>query len=256
MSLSEYKNFSRELALLSGDLICKYYFRNDLLVDQKADESPVTIADREAERLIREQIEKHYPDHGIIGEEFGNVREDAEFVWVLDPIDGTISFAAGCPLFGTLICLMQGGRPILGVIHQPVLKQLCIGTPEETRINDEPVRVRSCLSLDQATLLTTDVKNIARHKSIAGYAALAEKSKIVRTWGDCYGYLLLARGGADIMMDPIMNPWDLLALVPIIQGAGGAISSWEGGDVLQSNSCVATAKEIHQEVIKILNQAD
>jgi len=253
MDWTQERRFLRRLAAESGQVIAPYFGDPKLTVDAKSDRTPVTVADRLAEVRMRELIHEQFPGHGIIGEEFGTEREDAEFVWVLDPIDGTKAFVTGCPLFGTLIALLHQGEPVLGAIHQPILKQLCIGDGTSTTLNDEPVRMRSVANLSEATLLYTERGLIAEHQNLSRFEALEARCKIVRTWGDCYGYLLLAWGFADIMVDPVMKPWDFLPLVPIIRGAGGVISNWQGGDVLSSASVVAAAPNLHSEVIATLN---
>jgi len=249
-----YRDFLVELATASGDLIRPYFGAADLQVDLKADETIVTKADRDAEALMREAILKRFPDHGILGEEYGAERPDAEFVWVLDPIDGTISFASASPLFGTLIALEHNGRPVLGCIHQPVLRQLLIGDNETATLNGAPVHVCHTPSLSQATLLITDVVDVPKHQNGPAFDALLKDVKIVRTWGDCYGYLLLSTGHADIMGDPIMNPWDIAALIPIVQGAGGVITDWQGRDANGADSILAaTNPTLHAEVVRRLN---
>ena len=253
MNLQEYIRFFHTLAETSAEVIRPYFFNPELSVEYKADKSPVTIADREAEKAIRSLINKQYPRHGIIGEEFGNEKADAEFVWTLDPIDGTIAFTTGVPLFGTLIGLLHHRQPIAGMIHQPVTDLTCIGTSEQTTLNGRPVKVRSVSSLKNATLLTTDIKNVKAHRNYPSFQNLIDRVDIFRTWADCYGYLLVACGYADIMVDPIMHEWDKLPLIPIIQGAGGTITGWERDDVLQANSCVAAAPTLHSRVIEILN---
>lgn len=202
---------------------------------------------------MRELIARRFPDHGIIGEEFGKERENAEFVWVLDPIDGTVSFTSSCPLFGTLIGLLHEGRPRLGAIHQPVLGQLCIGNGRETTLNETRVAMRDTRTLDRAVLLTTDIANVRRHQDGHRFERLAAATQLFRTWGDCYGYLLLVSGGADIMLDPVMHPWDLLPLIPIIEGAGGIITGWSGEDAATATSCIAAGGPLHSQVIKLLN---
>jgi myo-inositol-1(or 4)-monophosphatase len=242
-----------ELAAESGAFIRPLFGHRGLAVESKADHSPVTAADRGAEELMRKLIAKRFPEHGIIGEEFGNEREDAEFVWVLDPIDGTKSFITGVPLWGTLIALLHQGQPILGCIHQPVLGQLVLGDGTTTTINGRPTRVRTCASLSEATVLTSDPVNPAKYQNGAAFEKLATQAKLCRTWGDCYGYLLVATGFADVMMDPIMNPWDIAALVPVIRGAGGIITDWKGGSPYPAESTVAAAPELHAKVIAALN---
>ncbi len=246
--------FMQTLADKSAAVIEPYFAHPELEVETKADATPVTKADRAAERVMRDHIAKHYPGHGIIGEEYGDESTDAEFVWVLDPIDGTKSFAAGCPLFGTLIALLHHGQPIAGVINQPVLKQFCFGDNEQTSLNGKPVRMRYCPKLQDATILTTDIASIHRHQDGAAFETLLDSTGMFRTWGDCYGYLLLACGWADIMLDPIMNKHDYLALLPVIRGAGGIITTWQGKDPLGGQSIVAASKYIHGRCIEILNE--
>ena len=250
----EFIRFIRRLADESALVIKPHFAALNFEVEIKEDETPVTIADRQAEAVMRSLIRKVFPDHGIIGEEFGSENEDAEFVWILDPIDGTISFASGCPLFGTLICLLYQEQPILGVINQPILDLYCLGDNNHTTVNGTEVHMRSVGKLSEATLLTTDVLSIAEYQDNVGFETLARKTKYLRTWGDCYGYLLLASGGADIMLDPIMNPWDILPVIPIIQGAEGVITSWDGSDAVRGTSCVAANKRLHPIVMEILNR--
>ncbi len=254
IKLEIYIKFVHQLVEASAEIIRPYYMSPELEIDLKADETPVTQADRTAEEKLRYIIRKTYPDHGIIGEEFGTENETAEFVWVIDPIDGTKSFAAGCPLFGTLIGLLHQGEPILGTIHQPILDQVCIGTKEKTTLNGQSITMRPTSDLRQAVLLTTDIANIVNNQSKDNFEKVMGRVRLFRTWGDCYGYLLLAAGGADIMLDPIMNPWDLLPLVPIIQGAKGMITTWTGEQISGiATSSVAANKDLHRQVIDILN---
>ncbi|WP_419167885.1 histidinol-phosphatase [Candidatus Palauibacter sp.] len=247
------RDFAAELAEASGRAIAGMFRHPDLAVESKEDDSPVTVADRYAEALLRERILDRFPDHGIVGEEFGTKDEDAEYVWVLDPIDGTISFVAGVPLFGTLIGLLHEGEPVLGVIHQPITRELAIGTASGTTVNGEVVRVREDRSLAEAMLLTTDPGAVGEHRDLAGFETLWSRAARYRGWGDCYGYLMVASGRADIMLDPIMHPWDIAALVPVVRGAGGVITTWEGADPIGGASTVAAAPGLHREVMEILN---
>jgi myo-inositol-1(or 4)-monophosphatase len=254
MNLAPFRAFMIDLAKRSGDLIRPYFGASDLQIDLKSDQTIVTKADRDAEALMREMICRQFPDHGILGEEYGEERAGAEFVWVLDPIDGTISFASASPLFGTLIALMHNGEPVLGCIHQPVLRQMLIGDNKTSTLNDRRVRVRIGRPLAEATLLVTDVVDVAKHQDGAAFDALMQEVKLVRTWGDCYGYLLLATGHADVMCDPIMNPWDIAALIPVVSGAGGVITDWQGKDAVGAASIVATTgSDLHAGVISRLN---
>ncbi len=251
---NQYLEFIKELTEKSGAIIRKQYRSPSLHVESKADTSPVTETDRAAEKLLRTEITRRYPEHGIVGEEYGEENPSAEFVWMLDPIDGTKSFVAGCPLFGTLICLLYQGRPIVGAIHQAISGDLCLGDGSATYLNGEQTRVRECKSLSAATLLSTDYLDIARYQSEEKFRALIDQVNIFRTWGDCYGYLLLAGGFADIMCDPIMNTWDLMALIPIIEGAGGVISSWDGKDAVSAKSCLAAGPDLHPQLVDLLSK--
>lgn len=248
----ELAEFCQILAIESGRII-RSYFRSEFSIETKPDSTPVTIADKKTEEKMREMIMKAYPDHGIIGEEFGDYNTGAEYQWVLDPIDGTKSFICGAVNFGTLIALMKNEEPLLGVFVQPVLNEFLIGDNEITLLNGQPVNVRPCNNLKDAVLLTTCHVNIAKYQNKDKFDNLISKVKLYRNWGDCYGYYLLATGYADIMIDPIMSLWDLMALIPIINGAGGIITDYHGGNPVHGNSIIAAHKGIHSEVIKILN---
>ena len=252
IKLEEVKHFTRHLADLSGDVI-KKYFRTNIKIDSKSDSSPVTIADKQAEEIMRESIMKEFPEHGILGEEFGTYNENAEYQWVLDPIDGTKSFICGTVTFGTLIALLKNGKPILGVINQPILKEYLIGDNHTSTLNGEIVSVRECDDLSKAVLLTTDHINIKKYQNIEKFNKLINKVKIYRNWGDCYGYYLVATGFADVMIDPIMSPWDKLALIPVIKGAGGIITDYHGNDPIEGEDIIASTPKLHQMIISELN---
>ena len=249
MDLTPYRTFIHELARESGEFIKPLFGQAGLAVERKDDQSPVTAADRGAEELLRARIAQRFPAHGIIGEEHGSDRPDAEWVWVLDPIDGTKSFITGVPLWGTLIALTHQGQPVLGCIHQPILDQLMIGDGQTTTLNGQAVRARPCPKLSEATLLFSDTFTPPAHPSCQPFDDLRRHVRLARTWGDCYGYLLLASGRADVMMDPIMNPWDIAALVPIVRGAGGVITDWNGGPAYPASSTIAAGSaELHRQV--------
>jgi myo-inositol-1(or 4)-monophosphatase len=261
MNLQPFLDFTQELAHESARVILPYY-GHECELEWKADDSPVTIADREAERVMRGLIEKRFPDHGIIGEEMGNDRPDAEWVWILDPIDGTKSFISGVPLFGTLIGLLHDGKPVVGCINQPVLNQLLIGDNARTTLNGKPVRARSTPTLKAATVLTTDPLRPHQCRDGRAYDRVACAAGMLRTWGDCYGYLLVSCGFADVMLDPRMASWDLLPLLPCVRGAGALVSDWNGNEIAPLNpdapeaksySCVAAVPELHTLVVEMLN---
>lgn len=253
MDLTPYRAFMSELARASGEFIRPHFGDPTLAVERKADATPVTVADKGAEELMRRLIAQRYPTHGIIGEEHGAERGDSEFVWMLDPIDGTKSFITGVPLWGTLIALLHQGQPVLGCIHQPALQQLVIGDGTTTTLNGAPVRCRPTTRLADATLLTCDWLTPAQYQDAAAFDRLAKSAKLCRTWGDAYAYLLLATGWADVVVDPVMNPWDIAALVPVIRGAGGVITDWSGGPAYPASSTVAAATpELHAAALAIL----
>jgi histidinol phosphatase-like enzyme (inositol monophosphatase family) len=262
MNLQPYLDFTQELAAAAADVILPYYGQTECGLESKDDDSPVTLADRGAEEVMRAMIEKKFPNHGIVGEEYGAQNADAEWVWILDPVDGTKSFIASVPLFGTLIGLLHYGKPVVGCINQPVLNQLLIGDNETTRLNGKKVCVKPTTDISKSLLLTTDP--IRPHKFYDGacFDKLARQALTVRSWGDCYGYLLLSCGWADIMLDPKMAAWDLLPLIPCVQGAGAKVSTWEGNEIPMFDpsrgeekmfSCIATNPELHPQIVDILN---
>ncbi|NUN08900.1 MAG: inositol monophosphatase family protein [Ignavibacteriaceae bacterium] len=253
METGEIKNFMKLLAVESGAIV-KKYFRQEIAIESKQDESPVTIADKKAEEVLRELIMKEFPAHGIIGEEFGTQNSDAEYKWILDPIDGTKSFISGTVTFGTLIALTKNDHPIAGVINQPVLGEFLFGDNLNCELNDRPVKMRGARELNECTLLSTDHLHFEKYRDPVKYNDLIHRVKLYRNWGDCYGYYLLATGYADIMIDPIMHVWDTMAVVPIIRGAGGELTDYYGNDVLKGDSVIAAQPEIINKVLEILNK--
>lgn len=252
--MNEFIEFSKLLAQQSQNIILDYYNRNSLEIDFKSDHSPVTLADRESEKIMREMIHRHFPDHGIRGEEFGVENNNAEYVWVLDPIDGTKSFINHIPLFGTLIALLKNQTPILGIINLPVQNELIIGVKDQpTRLNDQILKPQSVDQLDQALLLCTDIKDAYIHQNGQAMTDLIKKVRLFRTWGDCFMYAQLVRGYGDIVVDAIMNDWDIQALIPIVEGVGYKITDYQGEDAKSANSIVAASPSIHSKVIEFLN---
>jgi inositol-phosphate phosphatase/L-galactose 1-phosphate phosphatase/histidinol-phosphatase len=211
--------------------IAARYFRTPVAIDDKADQSPVTIADREAETAMRDILERHVPEHGVFGEEHGAVRTDAEYVWVLDPIDGTKAFITGLPIFGTLIALLHRGRPVMGVIDQPILKERWLGVEgQRSTLNGQPISVRACPSLANAYMYST--APIMFPGSYAKpHEALTKKVKLFRWGGDCYAYGLLASGHVDLVVEASLQLYDFAALVPVVKGAGGLMTDWRGKEL-------------------------
>ena len=215
------------LADAAGD-IARRYFRKKIGVQQKADRSPVTIADRAAEKAMRRLIEIAFPFDGIVGEEFGARNADADYVWVLDPIDGTKSFISGVPLFGTLIALTYRGRPVLGVIDQPVQRERWLGAAgRKTTFNGRAIKTRRCAGLGAATLYATAPEMFAKRNATA-FERLRRKVKLARFGADCYAYGLLASGFIDLVVEADLKPYDFCALLPVIEGAGGRMTDWQG----------------------------
>jgi inositol-phosphate phosphatase/L-galactose 1-phosphate phosphatase/histidinol-phosphatase len=242
------------MADASGDIL-RRYFRKDIRFDDKADLTPVTAADREVEKLLRGMIEDHFPDHGIVGEEFGAVREDAEYVWVLDPIDGTSGFVTGKPLFGTLIGCVHRGAPLFGVIDHPALRERWTGGAGiPTTFNGKRVRVRPCARISDAMLYATTPHMFVGADAYA-FEALCEAVKRPQYGADCYAYALLASGFVDLVVEAGMKPCDYCALAPVVQAAGGIMTDWEGRPLtLGSDGRVIAAgdERMHASALKIL----
>jgi inositol-phosphate phosphatase / L-galactose 1-phosphate phosphatase / histidinol-phosphatase len=219
-----------ELAALARPIVLQH-FRRPLAVDTKPDLSPVTIADRAAEAAMRAAITRAFPDHGIIGEEHGRERADAEFVWVLDPIDGTKSFITGKPLFGTLIALTWRGRPVVGVIDMPALGECWCGADDRTTtLNGGPVTSRACDDLAQAMLYAT-TPHMFRGADEAAFARLVGAVRHALYGADCYAYALIAGGWSDLGVEAQLQPYDFCALVPVVEGAGGVMTDWQGNQL-------------------------
>jgi inositol-phosphate phosphatase / L-galactose 1-phosphate phosphatase / histidinol-phosphatase len=241
VTLDGFLALAGELADAAGAAI-RPAFRTRLAVDDKPDLSPVTAADRAAEAAMRRLIEARFPAHGIIGEEFGRVREAAELVWVLDPIDGTKSFISGVPLFGTLIALTEGGRPLLGIIDQPISRERWVGAVgRPTTLNGAPIHCRTCRSLAAATLFAT-TPDMFKGEDAAAFARVSAAAKLVRFGADCYAYGLVATGFVDLVVEASLKPYDFCAMVAIVEGAGGVASDWQGRALdLASDGRVAIA---------------
>ena len=218
---------ARRLADAAGAAI-RPFFRTRFATESKADDSPVTQADRAAEAAMRAILEAERPGDGIIGEEYGNAGEGADRQWVLDPIDGTRSFIAGRPIFGTLIALMEGGRPVLGVIDQPIAGERWIGARyQPTTFNDRPVSTRACTELADAYLATTGPSCFASDE-LARFDQVRAAAKGALWGGDCYNYALLASGHVDLVVESGLKLYDFAALVPVVEGAGGRMCDWHG----------------------------
>lgn len=251
---------ARQLAETSREVIARH-FRTRLDVDSKTDESPVTVADRETEAALRQVLAERHPEHGIVGEEHGIERPDAEFVWVLDPIDGTKSFVTGSPLFGTLVALKHGDRPILGVIDMPMLNERWVGAAGHgTTFTDargtHDARCRPCTELSQALLRTTSLSMFEEDPGdLPALRRVMEKVKVTVWGGDCYCYGLLASGFQDLVIEASLQNYDFMALIPVVEGAGGIATDWRGGPLgLESDGRVVMAGDpaIHAAALELL----
>jgi len=242
-----------EIARIGGEYTLKY-FKKDIEILIKEDDSPVTAADRETEQLIRKHIRERYPEHGIIGEEYGRINEESEVQWVLDPIDGTKSFIHGVPLYTTLIGIMIKNEPVAGVIYAPALDELCAaGKGLGATYNGSPCRVSETKSPENATLLVTEIDRFRLCGMQNEFQELLSATKLHRTWGDAYGHMLVATGRADIMFDPLLNIWDAAALLPVIQEAGGIFADTAGNETIHTGNGFSTNKQLFPFVKNILD---
>ena len=238
-------------------VVIRRHFRTPVTVDRKSDNTPVTIADRDAEAAMRALITETYPDHGIIGEEFGNTAGTSSLTWVLDPIDGTKSFISGRPIFGTLIAVVRDGTPILGIIDQPILDERWIGAEgHKTQFNGKIATTRSCKALDDAMANSTS-PDLFTGPDVAKFGNLTEAVWHMQFGGDCYAYAMLALGHLDLVVEADLKPFDFCALAPVVSGAGGMITDWRGQPLtLESDGRVAAAGDpsLMPAVLKILGR--
>lgn len=250
--------FALEAARMAGDITLKYFHAPDLAVERKADDSPVTLADREAESYLRERIHESFPQDAIIGEEWGISGGGNGFCWILDPIDGTKSFIHGVPLYATLIGLEYQGEAVLGIDRIPALDECVYATRgggawyQKGRRAPQPARVSQCQQLSQAAWVTSEVVNFHKVGRRNAYHRLEDATRLARTWGDGYGYLLVATGRVDFMIDPLMEVWDAAAIQPIIEEAGGKFTDWQGRPTFTSGNGIGSNGWLHDDILEIL----
>src|SRR5689334_9438235 len=252
---AEFLALAERLADASGKIV-RRYFRTGVEIITKADASPVTIADRETEQALRQLVKLAYPSHGLLGEEFPPERADAEFVWIFDPIDGTKSFITGRPLFGTLIALLHRGKPILGVIDHPAIGERWIGASgHPTTFQGKPVKVRSCADIGKAVLAASSPHMFGTEAAAEAFARVQRKAGLTLYGADCYAYGLVASGFHDLVVEANNGIHDFLPLVPVVEGAGGIITDWEGKPLgVKSGDKVLAAgdKRIYDAALKLI----
>ena len=258
MTVIDFTAFIGRLATASGETILPF-FRTSLSIDNKSasDFDPVTEADRAAEAVMRRLIKANFPQHGIVGEEFGNEREDAEYVWVLDPIDGTKSFIAGFPIWGTLIALLHKGTPVFGMMHQPYIGERFSGDFWLGAI----YRAVRRAAADGAALRVAEGSDLLHHKPPLDerrdreiFGRVESAVKLSRYGGDCYSYCMLAAGHLDLVVETELKPYDIAALIPIVTGAGGVVTNWEGKPAQSGGRIVAAGDpRVHEAALKLLN---
>ena len=254
--LKELLQFAVELSRGAGDLSLQY-FRKRPETSTKADGSYVTIADRQAETFLRKQIAQRFPDDGFLGEEEGETMGRSGRRWIVDPIDGTFAFVHGVPFYGVLIALEVDGELSVGVVNMPALGEIVSAAKGVgCFLNGEPTRVSTTRELKDGLLLSTDFAVCARYGFGPAVEGLQARAKTSRTWGDCYGYVLVATGRADVMLDPVMNLWDCAPLLPIMEEAGGTFTDWRGERTVSGGNSIATNGLLFDEVMEMVATKD
>lgn len=240
--MSEYTEFLPQAVRIAEEAaaIAASYFRQALLIETKADHSPVTIADKKGEEHIREELAKNFPGHGIIGEEFGSEALDADFVWSIDPIDGTRSFIRGIPLFGTLLGLLHRRRVVMGIMVLPILEETYTAVlGKGTFCNEQRMHVSATQVLESAVVSVGDVNCFEAAGKMPYMHKVMESAELVRGYTDCFGHSLLLRGAIDAMIDPVVAPWDVIPIACLVQEAGGEFFDFDGGQTLQTTSFIS-----------------
>lgn len=243
-----------KLARDAGEITLKYFQNADLTVEAKQDESPVTIADRETEQFIRAEVARLFPGDKVIGEEFGEgPGEPGARRWIVDPIDGTKSFVQGVPLYGVMIGVEENGEMVAGAVFIPPLNDMVVaGRGEGCWWNGKPARVSKTDTLEKAFIVTTDIANHYKQGKGAAWNELCANTRLMRTWGDCYGHILVATGRADAMFDPQMNPWDCAALMTILTEAGGTFTDYQGNQTVYGADAFSTNGLLLEQALQII----
>lgn len=253
--LRSYLDFAIETAWEAGQLTLGF-FQTDLRPDFKTDDSPVTIADRKAEELIRGRIEARYPNHAVIGEEFGGLEESEGFShrWVVDPIDGTRSFIRGVPFYAVLIGLEIEGKAQVGVAHFPAMgEMIAAASGKGCHWNGRLTRVSATKRLKDGVAVHSDTASFAKYGRAEAWERIKQVAGYRAGWCDAYGYLLVATGRAELMLDPVMNPWDCGAFIPILEEAGGYFGDWQGNPTIYGGEAMGTTQTLLPEVLRLIN---
>jgi histidinol-phosphatase len=255
-TLSDLREFAAELAWQAGKLTLRY-FQTDFRTEFKEDQSPVTIADRQAERLMREMIEQRYPQHSILGEEEGETRAGASFRWIIDPIDGTKTFVCGVPFYAVLVGLEREGEAVVGAINIPATGELLhAALGHGCSWNGRRAHVSEVPNLGDALLACTDMSSMSKYGRAGAFGRLSAATKLQRTWGDAYGYVLVATGRAELMLDPIVSVWDCAALLPVVAEAGGTFTDWSGVPTIHAGEALATNGLVFDEVRRLIGERE
>lgn len=248
-SIQTFLDFALDAAWRAGQLTLAY-FNTGTSAEWKPDTSPVTIADRSAEQLLRKAVEDRFPDHAIVGEEFGSTDRDSTHRWFIDPIDGTQSFIRGVPLYGVMLGLEISGEIVVGVVVFPgVGETVSAAVGLGCRWNGRPARVSQTTGLGEALVCYTDVASLEKRRG-AAWERLKARTRLQRGWSDCYGHALVATGRAEVMLDPIMNPWDCAALLPIVREAGGTFTDWNGRVTIAGGHAISTNGVLFDQVME------
>ncbi|HMQ32285.1 MAG TPA: inositol monophosphatase family protein [Chloroflexaceae bacterium] len=251
--LRELLDFAHTIAWQAGKITLRH-FQGDVAVDLKADESPVTVADRETEAYLRAAINARYPGHAILGEEEGLSGEGgATYRWILDPIDGTRSFVRGVPLYGVMVGLLREGEPAVGVVNMPALGEVVAAARGQGCFwNGRPCRVSRAATLREGLVVATVAHGYEAHGKGEAFRRILGAAGQFRTWGDCYGHLLVATGRAEAALDPIMNVWDAAALLPILAEAGGTYTDWRGRATIEGGEGISTNGAVLAELVRLI----
>jgi histidinol-phosphatase len=257
--------FAVAIAGEAGEITLRHFRRDGLVVDRKADKSPVTIADRSAEELLRQRISASFSEDGVIGEELGESRGSSGYKWILDPIDGTKSFIHGIPLYTTLVAVLRDDEPLIGVIHAPAVAETVYAAKGGgcwhvfgDGAKPQAARVSTVDRLSEALLVTTEIASFTTHRQKDAadvFTKLQRAARLVRTWGDGYGYLMVATGRAEVMIDPVVNIWDAAPLQSIVEEAGGHFIDWKGNPTIHAREAIATNGRLTEEVLAITRSA-